>query len=112
MKSLHSSYSSKLDLAAAACALALLLSPAVGWSTHVPPAPVLVSGEITAAPSSSEIEVDHHTYHIKASSAAHKLALSFSTGQKVDLVLSGAVGDSKSQVVAISAHAEPAQPES
>lgn len=98
----------KFNLMAAA-ALALLLSPAVGWSTRVTGGTV-VSGEVTAAPSSSEIEVEHHSYHIRAESAAQKAALKFSVGDKVDLVLSGAQGDPSSQVVAIAAH--PAQPQS
>jgi hypothetical protein len=103
--------SPKFNLAAGTVALALLLSPAVGWSTRVTGGTV-VSGEVTAAPSSSEIEVEHRSYHIRAESAAQKAALKFSVGDKVDLVLTGAAGDSSSQVVAIAAHAEPAQPAS
>jgi hypothetical protein len=101
--------SPKFNLAAAA-ALALLLSPAVGWSTRVTGGTV-VSGEVTAAPSSSQIEVEHRSYHIRAESAAQKAALKFSVGDKVDLVLTGAQGDSSSEVVAIAAHAA-TQPES
>jgi hypothetical protein len=98
---------SKFNLAAGTVALGLLLSPAVGWSTRVTGGTV-VSGEVTAAPSSSQIEVEHHSYHIRAKSAAQNATLKFSVGDKVDLVLTG---DSSPEVVAIAAHSA-AQPES
>ena len=52
--------------------------------------------------------MEHHSYHIKAKSAAQTAALKFSVGDKVDLVLSG---DSSPEVVAIAAHTA-TQPES
>jgi uncharacterized transporter YbjL len=96
---------------ATAFALALLLGPTAGWSTRVPSG--LVSGAITSSPSSTEIEVDHRTFHIKPRSAAQNAAVSLSVGQRVHLILNGPASDAKSQVVSISVHAgsEPVQSE-
>lgn len=91
----------KLGLVVAAFALLLCLRPNVGWSTR---AYDLISGEVTAAPVSGEIEVAHHLYHIKANSAADKALSSFRVGQTVDLVLDGQAGSKTSEVISIVAH--------
>ena len=87
----------------AALTLALCVLPNVGWSTHM--AGELVSGTVTAAPASGEIEVSHRTYHIKANSPADKALRNFSAGQTVDLVLDGPANSAKSEVVSIMVHA-------
>ena len=58
----------KLGLVAGAFALAICLKPNVGWSTRAYAA--VITGEVTAAPQSSEIEIAHHLYHVRANSAA------------------------------------------
>jgi hypothetical protein len=86
----------------AALTLALCALPNVGWSTHM--AGELVSGTVTAAPASGEIEVSHRTYHIKANSPADKALRNFSAGQIVDVVLDGPASSAKSEVVSIMVH--------
>jgi hypothetical protein len=93
---------SKLGIAAAACALLLCLKPDVGWSTRAFGA--LVSGEITAAPSRGEIEIEHRLYHVKPLSAADKALSSFYAGQSIDAVLDGPAGSSASLVISITPH--------
>ena len=89
----------KKSSAAAALSLALLLSPAIGWSARL--AGGTVSGEVTGLPSGSQIEVANHVYRIKPNSAAQNAARSLSAGKTVKLILDGPPNDPKSQVVAI-----------
>jgi hypothetical protein len=96
MKSLKPSL---LTLLMTAPALLLGLAPTLAWSTHALAAPV--TGQVTASPSGGEIEVDHHSYHIKANSPAEKAAATLTIGQKVSLMLDGPAGDSKSDVIGI-----------
>jgi hypothetical protein len=77
----------------------LTLGPAAGWGSHV--FNDRVSGEITATPVSSTIEVDHHVYHIKVGSTAAQALHGFSEGQKVELVLDGPPGAKSSEVLMI-----------
>jgi hypothetical protein len=93
---------SKFGIVAAACALVLCFGPKVGWSTRAYGA--LISGEITAAPFSGEIEIEHHMYHVKPLSAAAKTLSSFYAGQSVDAVLDGPAGSSASLVISITPH--------
>jgi hypothetical protein len=86
----------------ASLTLALCVLPNVGWSTHM--AGDAVSGTVTAAPVSGEIEVSHHTYLVKANSPADKVLRNFSAGQVVDLVLDGPANSAKSEVVSIMVH--------
>jgi hypothetical protein len=86
----------------AALTLALCVLPSVGWGTHM--VGELVSGTITAAPVSGEIEVSHRTYHVKANTPAEKALRNFSAGQIVDVVLDGPASSAKSEVVSIMAH--------
>jgi hypothetical protein len=86
----------------AAVSLALCVLPNVGWGTHM--VGELVSGTVTAAPAGGEIEVSHHTYHIKAKSPADKVSRNFSAGQIVDVVLDGPASSAKSEVISIMVH--------
>jgi hypothetical protein len=92
----------KLGIVAAAFALALCLEPTVGWSTRAFGA--VFSGEITAAPSSGQIEIAHHTYRVKPQSSADKSLSSFYAGESVDLVLDGPIESSASEVISIMVH--------
>jgi hypothetical protein len=80
-----------------ACLLAL--GPAAGWGSHV--FSDRVSGEITATPLSTTIEVDHHVYQIKAGSTAAQALHGFSEGQQVELVLDGPPAAKTSEVLMI-----------
>ena len=92
-------HKSSLSALLAATSLALCMTPSVSWSTRAFGGGV--TGEITAPPSSGEIEVGSHPYHIKAKSAAEQTITKFYMGQNVHLILDGPPGNSKSQVIAI-----------
>ena len=92
----------KLGLVAGAFALAICLKPNVGWSTRAYAA--MITGEVTAAPQSSEIEIAHHLYHVRANSAAAKALSSFSVGQTVDAVLDGPPGGAANEIVSLTIH--------
>jgi hypothetical protein len=95
----------KLGLVAGAFALAICLKPNVGWSTRAYAA--VISGEVTAAPQSSEIEIAHHLYHVKAGSAAAKALSGLYVGQTVDAVLDGVPGSTTTEIVSLTIHAAP-----
>ncbi|HXO57825.1 MAG TPA: hypothetical protein VN866_14980 [Mycobacterium sp.] len=52
--------------------------------------------------SSGTIEVDHHSYQVKANSAAAKALSSFYVGEKVDMVMDGPPGGTA--VISIAQH--------
>jgi hypothetical protein len=56
--------------------LAICLTPTVGWSTRA--YPTIVTGEVTAAPQSGQIEIAPHLYHAMPNSAADKAVSTFS----------------------------------
>jgi hypothetical protein len=85
-----------------AFALAIWLTPNVGWSTRAYGA--LVSGVVTAQPQSTEIEIANHRYHIKADSAAAKAVSGIYVGQNVDAVLDGPANSPTAEVVSITLH--------
>ena len=91
----------KLTLALSAIALWLCLQPSIGWSTraYAPP----ITGTVTAAPTSSSIEVDHHTYPVKAGSAAAKVLATLFVGETIDVVLDGPPGATP-EVINITVH--------
>jgi hypothetical protein len=91
----------KLALASGALALGLLLQPNVGWSTRVY-APV-ITGTVTASPSSGRIEVDHVSYHVQANSGAAKALSSFYVGEVVDMTVDGPPGGAV-EVISIAQH--------
>jgi hypothetical protein len=86
-----------------ALAVVFCLAPSTGWCTRA--YGDLVSGEVTAAPSSGEVEIAHHLYHVKAKSAADKALSSIYAGELVDAVLDGPAGSSSSQIISITQHA-------
>jgi hypothetical protein len=94
--------SGKIGLGAAALAVAIGLSPSIGWSSR--PFGAMITGEVTSAPLNGEIEIAHHLYHVKAKSAADKALTSFYAGQNVDVVLDGPANSSGSQIVSIVVH--------
>jgi hypothetical protein len=94
---------SKFAIVAGAFALLLCFQPRTGWSTRAYGA--LISGEITAAPLSGEIEIEHHVYHVKPLSGAARALSSCYAGQRVDAVLDGPADSSASLVISITPHA-------
>jgi hypothetical protein len=91
----------KLALSVGAIALGLYLQPNVGWSTRVY-API-VTGTVTAKPSTSTIEIDHRSYRIQANSSAAKALSSLHVGETVDMVVDGPPGGTV-EVVSIVQH--------
>ena len=89
----------KLGLAIGAVALGLCLQPNIGWTTRVYAA--VITGTVTAV-SSGTIDVDHHSYQVKANSAAAKALSSFYVGEKVDMVMDGPPGGTA--VISIAQH--------
>lgn len=91
-----------LGLLAATFALAVCLRPGVAWTTRSYAS--VITGAVTAAPQSGEIEIAHHLYHVKPNSAAAKVLGSFSVGQKVDAVLDGPPGKPATEIVSLTVH--------
>jgi hypothetical protein len=83
----------------AALGVLSVLSAGAAWSTRVFNDHVL--GQVTATPSSGQIEVGQHVYHIRKSSSADQTFRNFSPGQMVDLLMDGPVENATSQVIAI-----------
>jgi hypothetical protein len=81
------------------------MSPDRALGAHALSQPIV--GQITASPSSTEIEVNHHPYHIKAHSPAEDASRALSVGQKVSLILDGPASDAKSNVIGISTAPSP-----
>ena len=91
----------KVVLSSSVLTLLICAIPTVGWSTR---AVVMVSGEVTATPSFSQIEVAHRAYHIKGGSKAAEQAPHLSLGQAVDLILDGPASNPSAEIIAILAH--------
>lgn len=91
----------KLTLTVAAIALGVSLQPTIGWSSRA--YSQVVTGTVTAAPSSSTIEIDHHSYPVKPNSAAAQAMVSIYVGETVDMVLDGPPGGT-SEVISIMQH--------
>ncbi len=96
MKSLRPGLLSCLLIAPA---LILGLAPGRAFSAHALSQPIV--GQITASPTSTEIEVNHHPYKIKANSPAAKTSPTLTVGQKVSLILDGPSGDVRASVIGI-----------
>ena len=94
----------KLSLVVVAFALAISLTPSVGWSSR--PYSAMVTGQITAMPGNGEIEIAHQMFHIRANSAAAKILSSLYVGENVDAVLDSPVGGSGAtpEVVILTVH--------
>jgi hypothetical protein len=91
----------KLALTVGAVAIGLCLQPNIGWSTRVY-AP-LITGTITAAPSSGTVEVNHVSYHVRANTVAAKALSSFYVGETVDIRVDGPPGGTV-EVISIAQH--------
>jgi hypothetical protein len=93
----------KIGFAAAALAMVLCSRPELSWASRMITA--VVTGVVTAIPYGGKIEVDQHTYVIKAGSPADHASHSVSVGDVVDLVLDAPATQKSSTVVAINKHA-------
>jgi hypothetical protein len=91
----------KLSLALAAIALGVSLQPTQSWSSRA--YSQVVTGTVTASPSSGTIEVDHHSYQVKPNSAAAKAMVSIYVGEAVDMVMDGPP-NGVSQIISIMQH--------
>ena len=81
-------------------AIALMSAPA--WATRAVAA--TVTGQVTATPSSSQIEVDHHVYLIQQNTPAAKGYRNFYTGDSVDLTLERQTTQNEPTVISIVKH--------
>jgi hypothetical protein len=93
----------KLSLLASIFAFALSLQPMAAWATKMPGG--TVTGQITASPSPTQIEIAHTLYQIQPNSPAASVARSFFLGQTVDAILSDPGSGGQPEVVALTAHA-------
>lgn len=93
----------KLGFFIGALMMSLTLQPGAGWASRA--LGEVISGEITAAPSATQIEIGHHLYRIKANSPAAAAAHSFYFGQLVDVTLDKPAIGAQAEVVSIASHA-------
>jgi hypothetical protein len=66
----------------------------------------VVTGEISASPSTTQIEIAHHVYRIKAGSQAAATARSLSLGELVDATLDRPPVNGEAEVVALAPHSD------
>jgi hypothetical protein len=92
----------KFSIAAGAVALGLCLQPNVGWSTRA--YGPMITGEVTAAPTSGTIEISHRAYKIKANSAADKALHNVFVGETVDVVFDGPLSTNSAEIISIVQH--------
>jgi hypothetical protein len=92
----------KLSLIAATAAVALCLQSASVWAIRA--VGVTVTGQITASPSPTQVEINHHVYLIQANSPAAANARSFFLGQTVDAILSDPAINAQPEVVSLALH--------
>jgi hypothetical protein len=92
----------KIGFAVAALALVLSFRSESAWATRV--IADIVTGEITAVPYGGKIEVDHHSYTIKAGSPAEQVSHGIYVGDVVDLVFDSSPTESTAAVIIISKH--------
>ena len=92
----------KLSLIAATAAVMFCLQSASVWAIRALGA--TVTGQITASPSPTQIEIAHHLYHIQPNSPAANAARSFFLGQTVDAILSDPGINSEPEVVSLALH--------
>jgi hypothetical protein len=93
----------KLSITAGAVlALGLCFQPNVGWSS-IALGP-MITGEVTAAPTSGTIEISHRAYKVKPNSAADKALRSVYVGETVDAVFDGPSSNSSAEIVSIVQH--------
>jgi hypothetical protein len=90
------------SIVTAALLMTLTCTPMVGWATRA--VGTMITGPITASPSSARIEIAHHAYAIQINSPAAKSANTFYLGQLVDVTLSRPAANGQSEVVAIALH--------
>ncbi len=92
----------KLSLFSAVLALMLSLQPISGWAIRAVGA--TVTGQITASPSPTQIEIAHKVYHIQPNSPAANAARSFFLGQNVDAILSEPGPGGEAEVISLVLH--------
>jgi hypothetical protein len=80
--------------------IALMSAPT--WATRAVAA--VITGQVTATPSTNQIEVDHHLYVIQKNSPAAKGYRNFYTGDSVDLTLERQTTQDEPTVIAIVKH--------
>jgi hypothetical protein len=90
-------------MAALCGALTLMCAPV--WATRAVGAKI--TGQITATPSSAQIEVDHHVYLIQKNTPAAKVFRNFYFGDSVELTLERHATDNAPTVVSIVKHVTP-----
>ena len=66
----------------------------------------VVTGEISASPTATQIEIAHRVYHIKAGSPAAAVARSLSLGEVVDATFDRPPVNAEAEVVALTPHTD------
>src|ERR1700727_3045540 len=94
--------SARMGVVLASLAAVTCFGPQLGWATRVFTS--VVTGTVTAAPTRTDIEVDHRVYHFKPNSAADKQAHALEVGQVVDLTLDPTASKASPIVVSVAAH--------
>lgn len=93
----------KVGFVVGAVMVAVSLQPRA-WATRALGS--VITGEISASPTTTQIEIAHHLYHIKAGSPAAAAARSLSLGQVVDATLDRPPVHGEAQVVALAPHTD------
>jgi hypothetical protein len=93
---------SRTGIAFAALAVLSCLGPQSGWATRVLTS--VVTGTVTAAPTRTQIEVDHRVYHFKPGSVADRQAHALEVGQVVDVRLDETAAKGISTAASITLH--------
>lgn len=96
----HRQFSTAIVALALCSGIALMSAPV--WATRAVAA--VVTGQVTATPSSAQIEVDHHMYLIEKNSPAAKGYKNFYSGDSVDLTLERQTTANEPTVIAIVKH--------
>jgi len=92
----------KILLVLAATTASLGLTPSAAWAIRA--VGVVVTGPLTSAPTSTQIEIAHHVYRIKANSPAAAAARSFYYGQVVDATFDKPAVNAQPEIISIAAH--------
>lgn len=93
----------KVGFVIGAAMISLSLQPSA-WATKA--VGTVITGEISASPTPTQIEIAHHVYHIKAGSPAAAAARSLSLGEVVDATFDRPPVNGEAEIVALTPHTD------